>query len=80
MNVNGSRDEQRARNYSAQIHRLNQEPVQDKIKATWRRRAVAGVVLGSMAYLVTSCFMDLRLHKPKIDRAGLRFGHTPDGK
>jgi hypothetical protein len=78
--VFSSRDDHRARDYSAQIHRLNHEPVQDKRKPMWRRRAVAGAVLGSMAYLVTSCFVELRLHKPKIDRASLRFGHTPNGK
>ena len=72
-----SRDEQRARDYSAQIHRLNDEPVQAEPKPTWGRRAVAGVILGSMAYLVTSCFFEQRLHKPKIDREKLRFGHTP---
>ena len=75
-----SRDDQRARDYSAQIHRLDHAPVQDEWKPTWRRRAIAGVVLGSMAYLVTSCFVELRLHKPKIDRASVRFGHTPSGK
>jgi hypothetical protein len=75
-----SRDEQRSRDYSAQIHRLNDEPVQDERKPAWRRRAVAGAALGSVAYLMTSCFMDLRLHKPKIDRASLRFGHGPTGK
>ena len=75
-----SRDDQRARDFSAQIHRLNQETVQDERKPTWRRRAVAGVVLGSMAYLVTSCFLEQRLHKPKIDRARLGFGHAPNGK
>jgi hypothetical protein len=75
-----SPDDQRARDYSAQIHRLNDESVPDKRKPTWRRRAVAGVVLGSLAYLATSCFLELRLHKPKIDRANLRFGHTPNGK
>ena len=75
-----SRDDQRARDYSAQIHRLNHEPVQDKRKPAWRRRAVAGAVLGSMAYLVTSCFVELRLHKPKIDRASFRFGHKPNEK
>jgi hypothetical protein len=78
--VLSSRDDQPARDYSAQIHRLNHEPVQDERKPTWRRRAAAGAVLGSMAYLVTSCFAELRLHKPKIDRASLRFGHTPNGK
>ena len=78
--VLSSRDDQRARDYSAQIHRLDHEPVQNERKATWRRRAAAGVVLGSVAYLVTSCFVDLRLHKPKIDRASLRFGQTPNGK
>ncbi len=72
-----SRDDQRAREYSTQIHRLDHEPVQDETKPTWRRRAVAGVVLGSVAYLVTSCFVDWRLHKPKIDRGGLSFGHPP---
>ena len=75
-----SRDDQRARDYSAQIHRLDYEPVQPERKPSWRRRAVAGVVLGSVAYLVTSCFLDLRLDKPKIDRGSLRFGHTPNGK
>jgi len=78
--VLSSHDDQRARDYSAQIHRLDHESVQDERKPTWRRRAAAGVVLGSMAYLVTSCFVDLRLHKPKIDRASLRFGQTPNGK
>jgi hypothetical protein len=75
-----SRDDQRARDYSAQIHRLDHEQVQPERKPSWRRRAVAGVVLGSVAYLVTSCFLDLRLDKPKIDRGNLRFGHTPNGK
>ena len=75
-----SRDDQRARDYSAQIHRLDHEPVQVERKPTWRRRAVAGVVLGSVAYLVTSCIVELRLHKPKIDREKLRFGHTPTGR
>jgi hypothetical protein len=78
--VLSSRDDQRARDHSAHIHRLNHEAMQDKRKPTWRRRAAAGAVLGSMAYLVTSCFVELRLHKPKIDRASLRFGHTPNGK
>jgi hypothetical protein len=78
--VLSSRDNHRARDYSVQIHRLNHEPVQDKRNPMWRRRAVAGAVLGSMAYLVTSCVVELRLHKPKIDRASLRFGHTPNGK
>ena len=77
--VHPSHDDQRARHYSAQIHHLNEEPVQDERKSTWRRRAVAGVVLGSMAYAVTSCFLEYRLHKPKMDRASLRFGHRPDG-
>lgn len=77
--VHPSRDDQRARHYSAQIHQLNEEPMQDERKSTWRRRAVGGVVLGSMAYLVTSCFLENRLHKPKMDRANLRFGHTPKG-
>ena len=78
--VHSSRDDQRARDYSAQIHRLDQEPIQDERKPNWRRRAAAGVVLGSMAYLVTSCFVELRLHKPKMDRSNVRFGHTPNGK
>jgi hypothetical protein len=75
-----SRDDQRARDYSAQIHRLDHEPVQVERKQTWRRRAVAGVAVGSIAYLVTSCIVDLRLHEPKINRGGLRFGHTPNGQ
>jgi hypothetical protein len=78
--VHPSHDDQRARHYSAQIHQLNDEPMRDKRKSTWRRRAVTGVVVGSMAYLVTSCFLENRLHKPKVDRANLRFGHTPSGK
>ena len=77
--VHPSHDEQRARHYSAQIRQLNEEPMQEKRKATWRRRAVAGVVVGSIAYLVTSCFLESRLHKPKMERANFRFGHTPDG-
>jgi hypothetical protein len=80
VHVHPSRDDQRARHYSAQIHQLNEEPMPEKRKSTWRRRAVAGVVVGSMAWLVTSCFLEYRLHKPKIDRASLRFGHRPDGK
>jgi hypothetical protein len=75
-----SRDDQRARDHSAQIHRLDHEPVQAERKPTWRRRAVAGVALGSIAYLATSCIVDLRLHEPKINRGRLRFGHTPDGQ
>jgi hypothetical protein len=78
--VFSSRDDQRGRAYSAQIHRLNHEPVQDERKPGWRRRAVAGAVLGSMAYLVTSCVVELRLHKPKIDRSNLRFGRSSTGK
>jgi hypothetical protein len=77
--VHPSHDDQRARHYSAQIHQLNEEPMQDERTPTWRRRAVAGAVVGSMAYLVTSCFLEYRLHKPKMDRANLRFGHTPKG-
>ncbi|SEP16608.1 hypothetical protein SAMN02990966_04229 [Rhodospirillales bacterium URHD0017] len=77
--VHPSRDDERARHYSAQIHQLNDEPMQDDRKSTWRRRAVAGVVLGSMAYLMTGCFLEYRLDKPKMDRANLRFGHTPHG-
>ena len=75
-----SRDVQRARNYSAQIHRQNHEAGQDERRTTWRRRAVVGVVLGSMAYLVANCYSDQQLHKPKIDRANLRFGHAPGGR
>ena len=73
----GSRDNQRAREHSAQIRRRNHEAGEDERTPTWRRRAVAGVVLGSMAYLVSNCFFEQRLHKPKIDRAKLRFGHGP---
>lgn len=76
----GSRDDQRAREYLAQIRRQNHEAGEDGRKPTWRRRAVAGVVLGSMAYLVSNCFFDQRLHKPKIDRAMLRFGHGPGAR
>ena len=78
--VFSSRDDQRGRDYSAQIHRLNHEPVQDERKPGWRRRAVAAAVLGSVAYLVTSCVVELRLHKPKIDRAILRSGRNSAGK
>jgi hypothetical protein len=75
-----SRDAQRARDYSAQIHRLNHEPVQAERKLGWRRRAVAAAILGSAAYFVTSCVVELRLHKPKIDRANLRSGRNSTGK
>jgi hypothetical protein len=78
--VFSSRDDKRERDYSAQIHRLNHEPVQDERKLGWRRRAVAAAVLGSVAYLVTSCVVELRLHKPKIERANLRSGRNSTGK
>ncbi len=69
-------DDERARGYAAQIHRLNDEPLPTKPKSNWRRRAVAGVIVGSIGYLLTTCFLEQQLHKPKMERAKFRFGHA----
>ncbi len=71
-----SSDDQRARGYAAQIHRLNDEPVPDDPKPKWRRRVVAGTIIGSIGYLLASWFFEQQLHKPKIERAKSRSGHT----
>ena len=67
-----STDDQCARGYAAQIHQLNHEPVPDDPKPQWRRRVAAGVIIGSIGYLLTSCFLAQQLHKPKIERARFR--------
>ena len=71
-----SRDDQRAREHSGQIHRLNDERVPDTRKLTWRPLAAAVVVFCLTAWMVTSCFVDQQLHKPKIDRANVGYGHS----
>lgn len=71
-----SSDDKRARGYAAQIHRLNLEPVPDEPQPKWRRRFVAGMIIGSIGYLLASCFFEQQLHKPKIERAKFRSGHT----
>ena len=70
------RDDEHARGYAASIHRLNQEPVLNNPKPTWRRPAVVGVTLGAIGYLLTSCFLEQQLDKPKIERAKIRSGHA----
>ena len=69
-----SRDDQRAREYAAQIHRLRDELIANDPKPKWRRRAVVGVIIGSVAYILTSCYLEQELHKSKIERAGFRVG------
>lgn len=71
------RDDQRARDRATQLHRLRDEKMREKSRSTWRRRAIAGVLIGSFGYLLTSCYIDQRLHQPKIDRVQFRFGHGP---
>lgn len=66
------RDNQHARSYAAQIHRLNHEPVPDDPRPKWRRRTVAGAIIGSFGYLLASCFLDQQLHKPKFERVKFR--------
>lgn len=72
------RDDQRDRVRAYQQHRLRDDvPTERKPKPTWRRRATAGVLIGSMGYLIASCFTEQNLHKPKIDRYKFRFTHEP---
>ena len=42
---------------------------------SWVRRAIAGIVLGVLGYLVVSCVAEFRLHEPKIDRRTIKFDH-----
>ena len=70
------RDDQRARERAAQLRRLRDERTNGR-KPSWRRRILAGVILGSMGYLLTSCFVEHRLHKPKIERDRFGFDHRP---
>jgi len=41
-------------------------------------RILLGMVLGSFAYLITSCFYGLNLNRPKFDRHDFKFDHRPD--
>jgi hypothetical protein len=47
-------------------------------RRSWVRRGILGLALGSVGYLITSCFFEAGLHQPKIDRGKFRFGHHPD--
>jgi hypothetical protein len=71
------RDDERDRQRSAQVHRLNVERSNDKPRPTWRRRTIMGIAIGSTGYLIASCFFDQRLHRPKIERHRFRFDHLP---
>ena len=46
-----------------------------KPRRSWVRRAIAGIVLGLLGYLVVSCVVEFRLHEPKFDRRNIKFDH-----
>lgn len=65
---------------ASQLKRLHHEPNGHARIPRQRMgmRVVLGILLGSLIYLVTSCYYENRLHQPKFERRDFRFDHRPD--
>lgn len=76
MRENWDMTRQRERARLARDCTSNGVPPERRRTPLWHRIAL-GVFLGSLVYLVGSCFFDQRLHAPKIERSQFRFTFEP---
>lgn len=63
------RSQQRQRNRSRLAHNLHANHVPpERRRVSRRQHIISGALIGTLAYLVTSCFDGYGLHKPKDER------------